>query len=606
MSIIIDEKLSKDIKSFVNKTWPEKRVRWMCKYKSWQTSRYFQVSTPLKDMDLHYELYCGKVQLHIEGKFMNDEYKPFINYLREQVKSDGYVQWRRWMGMTQGLCEINYDIQELEEVFQYLTKIINLFDPIIKRYMKNHLSELSMNTEKNLVPSLAYKIVEREYHNPQPEVKSIGKIDFDMLSIPPYQRPYKWTSKNVNQLITDIITFRNKKQYRLGTLVLHNGEIVDGQQRIITLTLLIKKMYEQLHDEKKKDYYKGFITKIDSFAESAKFPNRYSLHNIVENIHVIEERETDFDDQLFDFVLDKCEFVVIELSNISEAFQFFDSQNARGKDLEAHDLLKAYHLREMATMSEVDSQNIDKWQRQKTEVLKEIFLTLYRAKRWSKGKSARYFTKNNIDEFKGVSLHDGKCYPFYQMEVIAHIFSELYINDPIRKIDQNRMEYPFNLDDQIVNGSRFFDMVRHYSALYNSIKTSKLFPLGGKASEIISCINNYDGMWRPGDQYIRSMFDTLVLYYIDRFGNEELDKVIPKFFIWAFSLRLSNIAIQRASIDNYAKQEDSMLRYIHDAKTPYDIINLNLESIDENDVKSTKCEKIINMFKQLKKIYNNA
>lgn len=35
MSIIIDEKLSKDIKSFVNKTWPEKRVRWMCKYKSW-------------------------------------------------------------------------------------------------------------------------------------------------------------------------------------------------------------------------------------------------------------------------------------------------------------------------------------------------------------------------------------------------------------------------------------------------------------------------------------------------------------------------------------------------------------------------------------------
>lgn len=149
-------------------------------------------------------------------------------------------------------------------------------------------------------------------------------------------------------------------------------------------------------------------------------------------------------------------------------------------------------------------------------------------------------------------------------------------------------------------------MVRHYSTLYNSIKTSKLFPLGGKASEIISCINNYDGMWRTGDQYIRSMFDTLVLYYIDRFGNEELDKVIPKFFIWAFSLRLSNIAIQRASIDNYAKQEDSMLRYIHDAKTPYDIINLNLESIDENDVKSTKCEKIINMFKQLKKIYNNA
>ena len=36
--------------------------------------------------------------------------------------------------------------------------------------------------------------------------------------------------------------------------------------------------------------------------------------------------------------------VEVVLQDISEAFQFFDSQNARGKDLEPHDLLKAYHL----------------------------------------------------------------------------------------------------------------------------------------------------------------------------------------------------------------------------------------------------------------------
>ena len=103
------------------------------------------------------------------------------------------------------------------------------------------------------------------------------------------------------------------------------------------------------------------------------------------------------------------------------------------------------------------------------------------------------------------------------MEVIAHIFSELYCNDPIRKIDQNNMEYPFNLDDQIINGSRFFDMIRHYMCLYNSIKSSKIFPEGGKAQEVIDIINDYEGMSRTGDKYIRSMFDTLVLYYIDRF-----------------------------------------------------------------------------------------
>ena len=606
MAILINEELSKEVKSFVNKTWPKKRVKWKCKYKSRQSSRYIQISTPISDMDLHYELYNSRVQLHIEGKFERGEYKPFINYLRDQVKSEGRMQWRHWHGMIQGACEINEEIEDIIGVVRCLTELVELFDPIITNYLKYNDTDLVMSTEKMNVPSLTYQIQEQEYHQPESEVKAISKIDFSQLTIPPYQRPYKWTSKNVNQLITDIITFRNKNQYRLGTLVLHNGEIVDGQQRIITLILLIKKMYDLLHDTKKKDYYKKFISQINAFAASVQFSNRYSLHNIVQNIHVIEERESDFDDQLFDFVFGKCEFVVIELGDISEAFQFFDSQNARGKDLEAHDLLKAYHLREITTMTETDSLNIDQWQRQKTDLLKEIFLTLYRAKKWSIGKSARYFNKNNTDEFKGISLRDGKCYPFYQMEIIAHIFSQMYCNDPIRQIDKNRMEYPFNLNDQIINGSRFFDMLRHYLVLYNDIKSSSIYPQGGKAAEITDCINNYKGIWRTGDQYIRSMFDSLVLYYIDRFGKEELDKVIPKFFVWSYTLRLLSPAVQLASIDNYAKGEDSMLRYVRDAKTPYDIINLSQEGINENDIACTKCERIIEMFKQLKKIYNNG
>ena len=190
------------------------------------------------------------------------------------------------------------------------------------------------------------------------------------------------------------------------------------------------------------------------------------------------------------------------------------------------------------------------------------------------------------------------------MEVIAHIFSELYCNDPIRKIDQNNMEYPFNLDDQIINGGRFFDMIRHYMCLYNSIKSSKIFPEGGKAQEVIDIINDYEGMSRTGDKYIRSMFDTLVLYYIDRFGMEEFNKVIPKFFIWAYKLRLLNSAVQLISTDNYAKEDDSMLRHVYEAKTPYDIINLSTESLDNNDIRCTKCDKIIDMFIRLKKIYN--
>lgn len=41
------------------------------------------------------------------------------------------------------------------------------------------------------------------------------------------------------------------------------------------------------------------------------------------------------------------EVVVLKVNEISEAFQLFDSQNTRGRALDPHDLLKAYHLRAM-------------------------------------------------------------------------------------------------------------------------------------------------------------------------------------------------------------------------------------------------------------------
>lgn len=606
MAIWINDDLCNFVKKYVNEKWKQKKVKSKCKARSWQSSRFIQISTPIDDMDIHYEVIMGRVQLHIEGKFVQEKYKPFLNYLRNEVRSDGNFQWRRWFNMTQGLCEVNYEVENRTELTGCIDQLIERFDSVIEDYIVSNMDLFPNKTVKEEVPQLSYKIQDvPAVANPEPQIIPVGKIDFDKLVVPPYQRPYKWTAKNVNQLISDIITFQNKRQYRLGTLVLHNNEIVDGQQRIITLFLILKIIFDQLKDDRQKDIYRDIIKKVNTFASKTKFPNRYSLHNVVENIHTIEARNADLDEKFLDFILNKCEFVVVELSDISEAFQFFDSQNARGKDLEAHDLLKAYHLREILEIKDSDSENIDKWQRQRTSFLKEVFLTLFRAKRWSQGKTARYFTKNRTGEFKGISLRDGKRYPFYQMEIIAHIFSEIYSNDSMRIIDQNKMEYPFNLDDQIINGSRFFDMIRHYMDLFQTIQKKETYKEGGNTYEILECIGDYEGSRRTGDQYIKSMFFTLLLYYVDRFGMEEMDKVVPKFFIWAYKLRLESPAVQLASVDNYSKDFDSMLRYVHDAQTPYDIININQDGVYKNSISCTKCEKIIELFEKYNKIYYN-
>lgn len=455
------------------------------------------------------------------------------------------------------------------------------------------------------------KVASNTNNYPKMEIVSVGKLPFDKFVIPTYQRPYKWTAKNVNQLISDIIAFRNKKRYRLGTLVLNNNEIVDGQQRIITLVLLLLKMIDSIEDKNVRNTYNNILNKITGFSSNVKFINKDSTCNIVENIHTIENRKMDFGDDvdLLDFILEKCEFVVIELDDISEAFQFFDSQNARGKDLEPHDLLKAYHLREIPALSNTDSKNISEWQDLPTETLQNIFLTLFRAKCWSKGKSAKSFSKNDINIFKGISVNGNKRYPYYQMEVIAHIFSSLYNNDPTRIIDGNHIEYPFNLDDQIINGSRFFDMISHYTKLYQRITSAdfvnSLNP-NGNAKTIFGIINDYPGKDRIGDNYIRDMFDTLLLYYIDRFGEEELDKIIPQFFVWAYRKRLESHAIQLATVDNYACEIDSMFKHINNAQTPYDIINIHIEGVRKEVCACTKCDEIIELFKKYNKYYGDG
>src|ERR1700739_3928706 len=65
--------------------------------------------------------------------------------------------------------------------------------------------------------------------------------------IPPYQRPYAWTSEQALQLIDDLreaMSSGGDEPYFLGSIVLirprgeHVGQVVDGQQRLTTLTIL--------------------------------------------------------------------------------------------------------------------------------------------------------------------------------------------------------------------------------------------------------------------------------------------------------------------------------------------------------------------------------
>ena len=83
------------------------------------------------------------------------------------------------------------------------------------------------------------------------------------LTLPSYQRPYSWSVKSTNTLFID--TFEAFKdginEYRLGSVILHKDtpgkyNIVDGQQRLTTLSILLYCLGDDKQSMLKEEYGK--------------------------------------------------------------------------------------------------------------------------------------------------------------------------------------------------------------------------------------------------------------------------------------------------------------------------------------------------------------
>ncbi|MBR9833503.1 DUF262 domain-containing protein [bacterium] len=439
----------------------------------------------------------------------------------------------------------------------------------------------------------------------KPEIITVEELlSTNSVCIPKYQRPYKWSFKNIHQLVDDILTFKTKPAYRLGTVVYHHDEtgvlnIVDGQQRTLTLILIALAIENntELYLDTKKIY--SSIPKLD-VAEKLKVSNQLSKRNLKDNYREIAQRVKDFDVETALFFYQKCQVVKVVLNDVSEAFQFFDSQNARGVDLAPHDLLKAFHLREMQSVVDENEQTniVETWENTEQKELESIFgYHLFRIRNWTNGKSARRFTKNDIGIFKGISPSVAEPYPFATMYRISHYYIEGYNKDYNRNIDKNEMPYPFQLDQIIINGKRFFEMIQHYHKMINNVKDN--VKSKGNAENIINTLENYDGNHRTGDKYVNNLFKCALIFYVDKFGLVDVDRAIEKIFVWAYSLRLKHKNVQLASMDNYAIEYPYLFKRIREALKPNDFLNIRIHTLKKDEIKATKVEKLIPIFESL-------
>lgn len=216
----------------------------------------------------------------------------------------------------------------------------------------------------------------------------IFSSDFDYM-IPGYQRPYAWTVDEASELFDDLYDFcqREKEEtYFLGSIVLIKeedepmAEVIDGQQRLITLTILLAALTSRLSGalhadfqnyicepgrpsqglqpkprialrERDREFFAKYVQDLrfdDLLAlDSAALENE-SQRNIHSNSRLLlgrlDSTFSDDEDQLCSFgsfIVQRCYLVAVSTPSQKSAFRVFSVLNNRGLDLLPSDIVKA-------------------------------------------------------------------------------------------------------------------------------------------------------------------------------------------------------------------------------------------------------------------------
>lgn len=209
------------------------------------------------------------------------------------------------------------------------------------------------------------------------------------FTIPTYQRPYAWTTEQAGEMFDDLLAAANAAAaqepdpYFLGSVVLVKGEgdpaaaVVDGQQRLTTLTILLsvlrehtapniavaleKRIFQQgdaltkavdrprltQRDRDKEFFEKQIQTRlgIESIGQLALDGLSDSRRNFVANAKLFDSRLAVLDsagcDDFALFVANHTYLVMVSTQDIESAYRIFTVLNERGLDLTHSDILKS-------------------------------------------------------------------------------------------------------------------------------------------------------------------------------------------------------------------------------------------------------------------------
>ena len=282
-----------------------------------------------------------------------------------------------------------------------------------------------------------------------------------MFVIPKFQRPFSWTGEHFEKLFTDIYDAMKDGQegYFLGSMVFWHDEkqggniyqVIDGQQRLASLTILIAMLRDQIskEDDKRKlhilvyeegneylgvpskerlsvweelqEYFKKYIYTIGGtirFLNGLKNKriridreSMYHLKEAIETFSRLIDESMRNEEELKNFakyLIQKVYVVSIRTDSLGSAIRLFNVLNTRGLPLSPSDIIKAVNLEAIKDESERE-RYADKWieiendlGREELENLLSLIRFIYAKDKARKSLSEEYeqLYKRNISKGK--------------------------------------------------------------------------------------------------------------------------------------------------------------------------------------------------------------
>ena len=244
------------------------------------------------------------------------------------------------------------------------------------------------------------------------DIEKIFSSEKIIHRVPNYQRPYAWRDEQVNDLWDDLND--SESDYFLGTFVFNNEylksknvkETVDGQQRLLTLTIffaVLRDIFLELKNKKRsdriqthlianqdldgkdntykfmpgknlEDYFRDYIQRESTKIQESKpqtneqklVKKNYELlyNKIYRELEKLDnnQKRIDYLSKLRDKVI-SLELVLVSVNKEEDAFTFFETLNARGMQLSTSDIIKNLIFRKITEGKLLDeSKIVQKWQ----------------------------------------------------------------------------------------------------------------------------------------------------------------------------------------------------------------------------------------------------